>query len=265
MKDTSYSLDRLFDLVARLRAPDGCPWDQEQTIEDLRAYLVEEAHEVAAAIDSGDWEEIRTELGDLLFQVVFVAHLAAEGSAFAFSEVIDRIEEKMITRHPHVFGDEELADSAAVHRAWEKRKIEGADAQSSLLAGVPTSLPSLLAAYRMTQKAAGVGFDWPDAQAVLQKVEEEIDELRQELSRSSDPKRDPKVHSELGDLMFTLANLARHLDLDPEAVLATANAKFLRRFQTMESALAQQNRSLSELDLQEMESAWQIVKRAEGD
>lgn len=263
MNESTYSLDRLFDLVARLRAPDGCPWDREQTIEDLRAYLLEEAHEVAAAIDSGDWDEIGSELGDLLFQIVFVSHLAQEESSLAFSEVVDRIERKMITRHPHVFGDEELADSAAVHRAWERRKVERAGPNSSILAGVPNSLPSLLAAYRMTQKAAGVGFDWPDAQAVMKKVDEELDELRAEVAQAADPKSKPRVGAELGDLLFTLANLARHLDLDPEAVLAAANAKFRVRFQIMEKGLADQGHSLAELDLEAMDRAWTRAKESE--
>ena len=265
MNDTSYSLRRLFDLIARLRAPDGCPWDREQGIVDLRAYLLEEAHEVAAAIDSTDWNEIGTELGDLLFQVVFIISLAEEHSEFSFSEVIDRIENKMIDRHPHVFGDDELTDSAAVHRAWERGKLTEASPNGSLLGGVPRSLPALVAAYRMTQKAAGVGFDWSDPLSVMDKVEEELREMRDELAADMSPDSNPGVRDELGDLLFTLANLARHLDLDPEAVLAGANTKFRRRFETMERELAARGLSLVKLDQGELEEAWIRAKKADPD
>lgn len=263
MNDSSHSLRRLFDLVARLRAPDGCPWDREQEIGDLRAYLLEEAHEVAAAIDTTDWDEIGSELGDLLFQVVFIVRLAEEHSAFSLPEVVDRIEEKMIARHPHIFGDAELLDSAAVHRAWERRKLEEAAPGSSVLGGVPDSLPNLLAAYRMTQKAAGVGFDWPDHLSVLEKIDEELAELRTEIAKTADPTSSPQVRDELGDLLFTVANLARHLGLDPEAVLAGANAKFRRRFNKMEEGLAAKDLSLAELDLETMERAWDVAKKAD--
>ena len=168
MKPSPDLLHRLAALVTRLRGPDGCPWDREQEIDDIRAYLLEEAHEVAAAIDSDNWDEICTELGDLLFQVVFIARLAEERAAFDLAEIVERIEAKMIARHPHVFGNDSLADSAAVHRAWERRKLEDNEKDRSMLGGVPSSLPALLAAYRMTQKAAGVGFDWPRADEVLE-------------------------------------------------------------------------------------------------
>jgi len=260
MHDSPDLLHRLSALVTRLRGPDGCPWDREQEIDDIRAYLLEEAHEVAAAIDSGNWDEICTELGDLLFQVVFVARLAEEGSAFELAAIVDRIEAKMVARHPHVFGDEELPDSAAVHRAWERRKLDDYEEGHSMLAGVPSSLPALLAAYRMTQKVAGVGFDWSRADEVLDKVEEEIDELRQQLRATADGDREAALREELGDLLFTLANLARHLGLDPEAALARANEKFRRRFALMEADLARQGRSLANSELEEMEAAWQRAK-----
>ena len=263
MNDAPHSLRRLFDLIARLRAPDGCPWDREQEIGDLRAYLLEEAHEVAAAIDTADWDEIGAELGDLLFQIVFIVRLAEEDSAFSLSEVVDRIEEKMIARHPHIFGDEELVDSAAVHRAWERRKLASADPDTSVLGGVPSSLPALLAAYRMTQKAAGVGFDWPDHTAVLEKLEEELQELRIELAATQDPTSNPRVRDELGDLLFSIANLARHLGFDPESVAASANAKFRRRFHQMERELVAQGRSLAEADLETMEEAWALAKKTD--
>ncbi len=261
--DTAYSLQRLFDLVRRLRAPDGCPWDRDQRIEDLRAYLVEEAHEVAAAIDRQDWPEMAVELGDLLFQIVFVACLAEEQRKFSFDQVIDEIEQKMVSRHPHVFGEERLADADEVHQAWERRKLAEKGAEDSHLAGLPESLPALLASYRMTQKAAGVGFDWPDAEAVLDKVDEELAELRSELASSDSALDRPAIADELGDLLLTLANLSRHLGLDPESVLARANAKFRRRFRQMERNLTARQISLGDLDMAALEAAWNQAKKDE--
>lgn len=266
MTSPSYSLASLFELVKRLRAPDGCPWDREQEVEDLRAYLLEEAHEVAAAIDDGDWDEICTELGDLLFQFVFIVRLAEERSTFTFAEVLDRIQEKMIHRHPHVFGEDDLTDSVAVHQAWEQRKLDDAAHRNrSHLDGLPASLPALLAAHRMTQKAAGVGFDWPDASAVLAKVDEELDELRHELKTGDGPAPGAAVRDELGDLLFTLANLSRHLGMDAESVLAQANAKFRRRFAQMETDLDRDGTSLRDLRIEELEAAWEKAKQLEQD
>ncbi len=259
MSQAAEPLRRLLDLVAVLRSDDGCPWDREQTLRDLRAYLLEEAHEAAAAIDAEEWDELCDELGDLLFQIVFIVRLAEERSRFGLKEVVERIEAKMIRRHPHVFGDVELADSAAVRRAWEQRKLEARQPGRSLLAGVPSSLPALLAAYRITQKAAGVGFDWPDAGAVVDKLDEEVDELRRALETAARPS-DSEVREELGDLLFTVANLARHLGIDPEAALAAANAKFRRRFARLESLLAEQGRSFSDSSLDDLEALWQSVK-----
>lgn len=250
-------LQKLLDLVARLRAPDGCPWDREQGLSDVRAYLLEEAHEVAGAIDGGDWGELAEELGDLLFQAAFIGRLAEEASAFRFSQVIDRVHHKMVARHPHVFGDEVLADAEAVRQAWERRKLREEPGRRSLLAGVPSSLPALLAAYRLTQKAAGVGFDWPDAQAVLDKVDEETAELRQALAEEDAA----AVREEIGDLLFTLANLARKLDVDPEAALAGTNLKFRRRFEQVERGLAEKGKSAAEATLEEMDALWEEAKR----
>jgi len=249
-------LQKLLDLVARLRAPDGCPWDREQHLADIRAYLLEEAHETAAAIDAGDWGELAEELGDLLFQVAFIGRLAEEAGAFSLSQVVDRVHHKMVARHPHVFGDEVLADAQAVRRAWERRKLKEEPGRASLLAGVPASLPALLAAYRLTQKAAGVGFDWPDAGAVLKKVDEETAELRDALAADD---RDA-MREEVGDLLFTLANLARKLDLDPEAALAGANRKFRHRFEQVEKGLAARGKSTVEATLEEMDELWEAAK-----
>ena len=285
-------LGKLLALVGTLRGPDGCPWDREQRLADVRAYLIEEAHEVAAAIDGvaaaaeaagapGDpppaddpaWEELADELGDLLFQAAFVARLAEEAGAFTAADAAGRIHAKMVARHPHVFPPdggvrEELADTAAVERVWERRKLAARGEGASLLDGVPRSLPALTAAYRMTQKAAGVGFDWPGASAVLAKVEEEIAELRAELGGDGGSAGGPSppgvvtpgVREEVGDLLFTAANLARKLGVDPEAALAAANGKFRRRFGEVERRLAAQGRDLAAADLAEMDALWDEVK-----
>lgn len=249
-------IEKLRQLIARLRSPDGCPWDREQTLPSVRAYLLEEAHEAAAAIDGGDLDELRGELGDLLFQAAFIARLAEEAGAFDLGDAIDAVHDKMIERHPHVFGDARLEGAAAVHRAWEQRK---AGADRSLLNGIPDSLPALTGAYRMTQKAAGVDFDWPDAGAVAHKIREEVAEVEETLA-TGDLERQ---REEVGDLLFTVVNLARHLGFDPEAALAAANRKFRRRFEALESALAERGRSVAEADPEEMDEIWNRIKRAE--
>ncbi len=253
-------LQRLVDLVAHLRGPDGCPWDREQTLIDLRAYLLEEAHEAAAAIDAGDPSELASELGDLLFEVAFVGRIAEEKGWFSLDESVDRVETKMIERHPHVFGDDRLDSAEEVHRSWEEQKARDPKRAGSLLSGVATSLPSLVAALRMTQKAAGVGFDWPDARAVLGKVEEELDELRRELDAEAKPVDKEAAQEELGDLLFSVANLARHLGVDPEAALAGTNLKFRRRFEHVESAIGESGRTLDQSNLEEMERLWNEAK-----
>jgi len=272
---------KLVALVARLRGADGCPWDREQGLGDLRAYLLEEAHEAAAALDrvtagggggvgeaAGEalhdaWDELAGELGDLLFQVAFVLRLGEEAGRLDATAVVDRVHAKMVGRHPHVFpaagaAAPRLDDAAAVAAAWEKRKLARGEAPT-LLAGVPESLPALLAAYRLTQKAAGVGFDWPEAPAVLDKVEEEVAELRAELA-AGDAGR---LAEEVGDLLFTVANLARKLGSDPEAALAAANAKFRRRFAAVEAALAAAGKRLEEVGLEELDRLWDEVKQDE--
>lgn len=249
-------LQKLLDLVTRLRAPDGCPWDREQGLPDVRAYLLEEAHETAGAIDGGDWGELAEELGDLLFQVAFIGRLAEEAGAFSLSQVVDGVHQKMVSRHPHVFGNEVLADAEAVRQAWERRKLTEEPGRAALLSGVPGSLPALLGAYRLTQKAAGVGFDWPDADAVLVKTEEEIDELRRALAAGEDE----AVREELGDILFTLANLARKLDVDPEAALAGTNRKFRQRFAKIEEGLAARGKTAAEASLEEMDALWEEAK-----
>ncbi len=266
---TPTDLARLTALVARLRASDGCPWDREQTLPDLRAYLLEEAHEAAAALDSGDRAELAGELGDLLFQVAFIARLVEESGGFALGAALDAVEAKMIARHPHVFGGERLASAKEVREAWERRKVRSqAGERRSLLDGATAaSLPSLVAAYRLTQKAAGVGFDWREASEVVVKLDEEIAELKELLSAetpaASPGERRQRQTEEIGDLLFTVANLARHLEIDPEGALAAANLKFRRRFGAIEAALAATGRTVAEATLDEMEAEWQAAKIAE--
>jgi MazG family protein len=253
-------LEPLIDLIARLRAPDGCPWDQQQTLDSVRAYLLEEAHEAAAAIDSGDLDELSGELGDLLFQVVFTATLAGEAGGLSLPEIIERIRAKMVERHPHVFSGEVLETPAEVQQAWEKRKAGSRALEESQLAGVPDSLPALLGAYRMSQKAAGVGFDWPDTSGVLAKVHEELAEVEQEIAGAGDQEA---TAEELGDLLFAIANLCRHLEVDPESALAKANLKFKRRFNHIEHSLAEEGRRPDQATLEEMEARWDEAKEFE--
>ncbi len=263
-------IEKLRRLVIRLRSDDGCPWDREQTLEDLRAYLLEEAHEAAAAIDSGDRHDLREELGDMVFQVVFVARLAEEEGAFDLADAIDAVHTKMIERHPHVFGDHKLEDAASVHRAWERGKLSRRSARSAddgaprrrLLEGIPASLPALTAALRMTQKAAGVGFDWTTPGEVLEKVREELAELTAVMAATGGGDR-YRRQEEIGDLLFAIVNLARHLGIDPEAAAAAAAGKFRRRFEAVEAAFADRRSGLAEATRQEMEDAWDEAKHAE--
>lgn len=257
-------IEKLRQLVQRLRAPDGCPWDQKQTLESVRAYLLEEAHEAAAAIDGGDRRELLGELGDLIFQAVFVAALTEEEGAFDLGDAIDSVHQKMIERHPHVFGETRLADAQAVLRAWEQRKLEQKAseeqaAKRSLLAGVPASLPALTGAHRMTQKAAAIGFDWSEVEDVVAKVREELHEVEEVL----DDDTPDRQREEIGDLLFAVVNLARHLGIDAEAALAGANRKFRRRFSAIEDALADRDRNLADATLDEMDALWQRAKESE--
>jgi len=257
------TLRDLVALVAALRAPDGCPWDREQGLPQVRAFLVEEAHEAAAAIDAAEWQAIAGELGDLLFQVAFVLRLGEEAGALRIEDVVRATQEKLVARHPHVFGEEVAADAAAVARAWETRKAKAGD--GGLLAGVPASLPALVGAYRLSQKAAGVGFDWPDAAAVLEKVHEELGEVEAELARHADDAGEAAseaLEGELGDLLFAVANLARKSSIDPERALGRTNAKFRARFGHVEGRVRASGKALGEVPLEELERHWQEAKRA---
>jgi ATP diphosphatase len=257
------ALDRLLAIMARLRDPvGGCPWDQVQDFASIAPYTVEEAYEVADAIQRGpDPAVLLDELGDLLFQVVYHARMAEERGWFGFAAVAETIAAKMLRRHPHVFGDAAARDAGAQIAAWEVQKAaeRAARAETGTLAGVPTGLPALTRAAKLTRRAARVGFDWPDAASVLDKLEEEAAELRAELP-GADPAR---LADEVGDLLFVLANLARKLDLDPEACLAASSLKFERRFGAVEAALARQGLAPADAGLETMEAAWQAVKAAE--
>ncbi|WP_280842847.1 nucleoside triphosphate pyrophosphohydrolase [Pararoseomonas baculiformis] len=254
-------LSRLLSIMARLRAPDGCAWDQEQDFTSIAPYTIEEGYEVAEAIARQDRPALKDELGDLLLQVVYHAQMAKEAGDFAFADVAKSINDKMIRRHPHVFGEDAARDAATQIEAWEVQKAaERAErAETGTLSGVAVNLPALTRAAKLTRRAARVGFDWPDAASVLDKLEEEAAELRAELPRA-EPSR---IADELGDLLFVLANLARKLDLDPEACLRGANAKFERRFGVIEARLAAEGRSPADASLEEMEAHWQEAKRAE--
>jgi ATP diphosphatase len=257
------AIARLLAIMARLRDPvAGCPWDQVQDFASIAPYTIEEAHEVADAISRGpDFPALQDELGDLLFQVVYHARMAEEVNRFDFAAVADTISDKMIRRHPHVFGEGAARDAAGQIAAWDAQKAteRAARAESGTLAGVPLALPALTRAEKLTRRAARVGFDWPDAAAVLDKLEEEAAELRAELP-GADPAR---LADEVGDLLFVLANLARKLSLDPEECLRQANAKFTRRFNGVEQSLAKEGLSPADATLEAMEAAWVAVKVAE--
>ena len=261
-------MDRLLTIMAKLRDPQGgCPWDLEQDFATIAPYTIEEAYEVADAIERRDMAALKDELGDLLLQVVFHARMAEEARQFAFADVAGAISAKMVSRHPHVFGDLSVADSQAQTRAWEthkenERRVK-ADAEgrtASVLDGVAAGLPALLRALKLQNRAARVGFDWPNAAEVLIKVDEEVAELKAEMSSGAGHER---AQDEVGDLLFAIVNLARHLKVDAEAALRHANAKFERRFREVESRLAKVGRTPGEATLDELEALWQQIKAME--
>ena len=246
----------LIDVMARLRAPEGgCPWDIEQTFRTIAPYTIEEAYEVADAIERDDMPALKDELGDLLFQAVFHARMAEEDGLFDFADVAEAISEKMIRRHPHVFGDADMRDANEQTTAWEEQKAEerAAKGHRSLLDDVPVGLPGLSRAVKLQKRAARVGFDWREAKDVLSKIVEET----AELTEAMDSKDANKMEDEFGDLLFVLANLSRHLKIDPEAALRRTNEKFVRRFSYIEEKLGDR---LSEASLEEMESLWSEAK-----
>ena len=275
MADTpGTAFDRLVDVVARLRAPDGCPWDRDQTLESLRPFVLEETYEVLEAIDAGDRAALREEIGDLIFEGVLLAQLCEEAGAFRVADSLGAIADKLVRRHPHVFGDAERAKSAdEVLGRWEEAKArerEGAPAggtPKTILGGVPKSLPALLRAHEMCTRAAAVGFDWERPADVLAKIEEEVAELREAVERAGGPgdaeARRRHVEEEMGDLLFAIANLARKLGVEPESALRQSDEKFARRFTELERRFAARGESLQQAGLARMEEEWARVKGAE--
>ncbi|HEX8708254.1 MAG TPA: nucleoside triphosphate pyrophosphohydrolase [Pyrinomonadaceae bacterium] len=265
----------LVELMARLRSPEGCPWDREQTYETLAPMLLEEAYEAFEAVEDareGRPSELRDELGDLLFQIVFYAQVASERGEFSIADVTEAIHTKMVRRHPHVFAGEQAEDAAEVLRNWEAIKAEekraaGQDAReqdSSLLDGVSTKAPALMEAHQLATKAARVGFDWQRLEDIFDKLHEEIEELHAAISRhaASEEEADrASVREELGDLLFAVTNIARHLQVEPEAALKSTNRKFRRRFRHIEQGLTARGRSLDAATLAEMEELWQEAKK----
>jgi MazG family protein len=268
--DEKRTFQDLIDMMARLRAPDGCPWDREQTFATLGPMLIEEAYEVIEAAEAEDWNDLRDELGDLLFQIVFYGQIGAEKGHFDLHQAIARVHEKMTRRHPHVFGEEKVTGAAEVLANWEaikaaerksSRKEGGEEGDKSLLDGVSSKLPALLEALQLTTKAARVGFDWKKVEDVLLKLEEEIRELREEMAREG--VSNEAVAGEIGDILFVIANLARWSGVEPESALKATNRKFRRRFRHVEKRIAEQGRAWPEVTLEEMDGHWDEAKRIE--
>lgn len=298
MPDTGERFARAVAIMERLRAPGGCPWDREQTFDSIKPYTLEETYEVLEAIENRDWNELAGELGDLLLQVLFYAEMANEQGSFSIDDVLDRLSTKLVDRHPHVFGDVKADTSADVKRNWEALKVEerrkrsAADKASaeresrtearSILAGVSSAMPSMLEAQKLSSRAAQAGFDWPNIDGLFEKLREETEELREQLKEFPAPGPRPqgrgvassgrieisedlqsRLEEEVGDLFFTLVNVARYLSVDPESALRKTNRKFKRRFQWMEERLQESGREANGASLGELEALWQQAKCAE--
>ena len=271
--DTNGRMRQLLEIMARLRAADGCPWDREQSFASIAPYTIEEAYEVADAVERGDMLHLKDELGDLLFQVVFHAQIASESQHFDFEAVAGAICDKLLRRHPHVFGAGGRVTAAEQSVAWEEIKARergAAGARTSHLDGVPRTLPALMRAFKLSKRAARVGFDFEHPGQTADKVAEELAEVRDAAERSAPAEgsraaagASPEIFEEIGDLLFAAANLARKLDVDAEAALRSANAKFERRFRGMESLAAQRGEIFEQLNLEAQEKLWQEVKRGE--
>lgn len=261
-------IERLLAVMARLRDPEGgCPWDLEQNFATIAPYTIEEAYEVADAIEQNDMTALKDELGDLLLQVVFHARMAQEAGHFAFDDVARAISEKMVSRHPHVFGDQAADTPDDVTITWEERKEAERRAKAgdsgralSALDGVTAALPALLRAEKLQKRAARVGFDWPEVGQVFDKLDEEVGEIREEIAGGGDPDR---LEDEVGDLLFVAVNLARHLKVDPESALRRTNAKFERRFRAIEARLGERGEKAADQSLEALEALWQAAKRVE--
>ena len=293
MSTTGERFERAVQIMARLRAPGGCPWDREQTFDTIKPYTLEETYEVLEAIDDRDWPELTGELGDLLLQVLFYSQMASEEGHFSVDDVLDRLSNKLVDRHPHVFGDVKADTPAEVLRNWEALKgeekkkraggggnAENADDAQSVLSGVSSKMPALLEAHKLSSRAAHVGFDWPEIEGLLEKLAEETAELRAELKAvpvkgpsgtgiagSGMPPVAPelreRLEDEVGDLFFVLVNIARYLSLDPESALRKTNRKFKRRFQWMEERLRDSGRAPQQASMDELETLWKQAKQQE--
>lgn len=296
MPTTGERFERAVSIMARLRAPGGCPWDREQTFDTIKPYTLEETYEVLEAIDARDWQELTGELGDLLLQILFYSEMAAEERHFSIDDVLDRLSSKLIDRHPHVFGDVKADTPGEVVRNWqalkaeEKKKREQQTGESkaaghpdSVLHGISSAMPALLEAHKISSRVAHVGFDWPKIDNLFEKLEEETQELRGNLEEYPAPGPQPesaagvagargttipeelraRLEDELGDMFFVLVNIARYLSLDPESALRKTNRKFRRRFEYLENRLREQGRKPADASLEEMESLWQESKQQE--
>ena len=290
---TGEKFERAVSIMARLRAPGGCPWDREQTFDTIKPYTLEETYEVLEAIENRDWDELKGELGDLLLQVLFYSEMAQEEGRFDIDQVLERLSDKLVARHPHVFGEVKAETSGEVLRHWEalkkeekKKKSTGEEKQEekrhSVLDGISSAMPALMAAFKISSRAANVGFDWPNIGELLDKLHEEIDELKEELKRYPAPGPTPRaggiagarggklseelrerLEDEVGDLFFVLVNVARYLSLDPESALRKTNRKFKERFQFVEEQLHSSGRDIHQVGLEEMERLWQVSKQRE--
>lgn len=257
-------LSGLVEIMKRLRSPEGCPWDREQTHDSLKPYLIEEAYEVLEAVEKKDGSSLQEELGDLLLQVVFHAQLADEKDRFDMNDVIQGISEKLVRRHPHVFAGMDLKTSAEVLVNWKKIKADEKggslpEEKRSILDGLPKNMPAMTEAIQLTRRAAEVGFDWPSIDGIFDKLKEETEEIREAIRGN----QEEEIREELGDMLFVLANLARHLNLDPELALRSANQKFQRRFRGLERDLEQKDQPLAETSLEELDTLWEKRKQSE--
>lgn len=296
MGNTGERFERAVGIMARLRAPGGCPWDREQTFDSIKPYTLEEAYEVVEAIDNRDWDELVGELGDLLLQVLFYSEMAQEERRFTIDEVLDTLSNKLVTRHPHVFGDVKAETSGQVLKNWEaikaeekKKRLEQGggkspkeDKKESVLSGISSGVPALLEAHKLSSRAAHVGFDWPNIEGLFEKLKEETEELQAEVEKIPPPGPVPlgrgvagakgsalpeelhhRLEDEIGDMFFVLVNIARYLSVDPESALRKTNRKFRRRFQYVEEQLRAQGKTPDDSTLDDMEALWQDAKRTE--
>jgi MazG family protein len=267
-KTAGEKFERLVEIMATLRGPNGCPWDKLQDFDSLKPMLVEEVYEVLEAIENNDFDGLSEELGDVLLHVVFHAHLGKEAGKFDINTVIDKISEKLVRRHPHVFGTETVGTPEEVIKNWEAIKAKEKEQklksrtpeQRSLLEGIPSKLPAIHEAHQISSRAARVGFDWPDIEGIFDKLQEEVRELRDALADQAGDKRRERLEDEIGDILFVIVNISRYLKIDSESALKRTNRKFKSRFQYMERELAQQGKTLDQTSLEDMEALWQKAK-----